>query len=1199
MLHFPPMTQQPFAQAWAEPILIPTYPVGSPEKNPLFLEKRVYQGSSGVVYPYPVIESVADEKVAREYTAVYLENPYLKIMILPELGGRVQMAQDKTNGHPFIYHNRVIKPALVGLAGPWISGGIEFNWPQHHRPTTFSPVEWHLTTNADGSHTLFCAEIEPMFNTKGSHSFTIYPHRAYLEINVQLYNRTSEPQTFLWWANPAVHVNDHYQSIFPPDVHAVMDHGKRDVSPFPIATGTYYKVNYAPGTDISRYKNIPVPTSYMAYHSDFDFVGYYDHGQQAGMIHIANHHHVPGKKQWTWGTSDFGQAWDRQLTDEDGPYIELMCGAFTDNQPDFSWLMPGEEKRFTHIFMPFKTIGGVKNGAKEALVNLDIADDRATLGVYLTEPRTVDVELLLEGVVIWQQTAVSLSPTTPLSHTLPLPPHTRPQALTLRLLADGRELIRTTPLPDEPHPIPEPARPAPPPAEVESNEALFLHGLHLEQYRHATYAPEPYYQEALRRDPLDSRCNNALGLLLYRRGQFAAAEPYFRRAIASLTRRNPNPYDGEPHYNLGLSLNMQGRMQEAFDAFYKATWSAAWQSPAYFELARLACRFGFLNGTRTNVDERGLGVEFTQAAFSSGRLEEAVELATRSLHGNWLNHRARHLKTAVLRHLARPQQAQQEIALAHTLDPLDRGAQWEQHFLGLAEPPTQAGAETTLAIALDYAHAGLYVEAIHLLETLPHVTMAVYYAAWCRELAGDPQGLGTIVLHNDDRRPTTDDGKHNNASSAFVGVRPRPISRGDDHERKPTMQNENRTQIYLIDLIDPLYQENQDNQRPIATEETAVPTPDFCFPNQLESVPALQAAIARNPADGTAPYALGNFWYAHRQYDEAITCWELARQRNPAFPTVHRNLGLAYVNKRGDLDKGLRAYAVAFALDPTDARVLFELDQLHKKLNRTPTQRLAFLRRYPEVVQQRDDLVIEWVGVLNGNGRFAEAYHTLMQRTFHPWEGGEGKTTGQYIVALVEQARQAIAAGDFAAAVPLLHQAQVYPHNLGEGKLAGAQENHIFYYLGCAHAGLGEEAAARGWWQRAATGLTEPTSALYYNDQPPEMIFYQGLARQKLGQHAEAREIFQKLVAYGEAHVGDEVAMDYFAVSLPDFLVFDSDLTQRNVIHCHFMLGLGHWGLGDGETAVSHFNTALSLDANHQGALLHRALLSEFMSVTG
>ena len=230
----------------------------------MFLEKRVYQGSSGKVYPHPVIDKIYDEKEDQTYHAVYLENEYLKIMVLPELGGRIQRATDKTNNYDFVYYNHVIKPALVGLAGPWISGGIEFNWPQHHRPSTYDPVSWHFSENEDGSCTVYVSEVENMFRTKGMAAFTLYPGKAYLEIKAQLYNRTNMEQTFLWWANPAVPVNDYTQSVFPPDVHAVMDHGKRDVSRFPIATGTYYKMDYSEGVDISRYKNIPVPTSYTA-----------------------------------------------------------------------------------------------------------------------------------------------------------------------------------------------------------------------------------------------------------------------------------------------------------------------------------------------------------------------------------------------------------------------------------------------------------------------------------------------------------------------------------------------------------------------------------------------------------------------------------------------------------------------------------------------------------------------------------------------------------------------------------------------------------------------------------------------------------------------------------------------------------------------------------------------------------------------
>ena len=203
-------------KAWRETVVIPTYEVGTPEKNPIFLEKRVYQGSSGVVYPYPVIERISDEKVDKEWHAIWIENEYIKVMILPELGGRVQMAYDKIKQRHFVYYNHVIKPALVGLTGPWISGGIEFNWPQHHRPSTYLPVDSTIEENADGSVTVWVSETEKMFHQKGMAGFTLRPGKAYLEIKGQLYNRTNVPQTFLWWANPAVAVNDYYRQISMP-----------------------------------------------------------------------------------------------------------------------------------------------------------------------------------------------------------------------------------------------------------------------------------------------------------------------------------------------------------------------------------------------------------------------------------------------------------------------------------------------------------------------------------------------------------------------------------------------------------------------------------------------------------------------------------------------------------------------------------------------------------------------------------------------------------------------------------------------------------------------------------------------------------------------------------------------------------------------------------------------------------------------
>ena len=398
-------------KAWREIVTIPTYEVGKPEKNPIFLEKRVYQGSSGVVYPYPVIESMSDEKKDVDYHAIWIENEYIKVMVLPELGGRIQMAYDKIKQRHFVYYNHVIKPALVGLVGPWISGGIEFNWPQHHRPSTYMPVDATIVENEDGSVTVWVNEMERMFHQKGMAGFTLRPGCAFLEIQGRVSNRTNLPQTFLWWANPAVEVNDDYQSVFPPDVNAVFDHGKRAVSSFPIATGTYYKMDYSAGVDISNYKNIFVPTSYMAVNSDYDFEGGYENDTKAGMLHVASHHFSPGKKQWTWGNGDFGRAWDRNLTDEATPeeakkwgidrkgfrpYIELMAGVYTENQPDFTWLMPYEEKQFVQYFMPYREIGIVKQASKDFIMNIEeTGEGLVTFKVLATSKQKV--RIILEG----------------------------------------------------------------------------------------------------------------------------------------------------------------------------------------------------------------------------------------------------------------------------------------------------------------------------------------------------------------------------------------------------------------------------------------------------------------------------------------------------------------------------------------------------------------------------------------------------------------------------------------------------------------------------------------------------------------------------------------------------------------------------------------------------------------------------------
>lgn len=1082
-------------------VSIPTYGIGKPEKNPMFLENRVYQGSSGVVYPHPVVEKISDTKTDRKWLACFLENHFLKIMILPELGGRVQMAFDKTMQRHFVYHNEVIKPALVGLTGPWISGGIEFNWPQHHRPSTFDPVDFTIEENPDGSKTVWCSEIERMSRTRGMAGFTLHPAKSYLEIKVRLYNRTSQPQTFLWWANPAVAVNDHYQSVFPPDVHAVFDHGKRDVSEFPIARGTYYKVDYSGGVDISRYKNIPVPTSYMAIQSSYDFVGGYENDSKGGLLHVANHHISPGKKQWTWGNGDFGKAWDKRLTERNGPYIELMCGVYTDNQPDFSWLMPYEEKSFSQYFMPYRDLGIIKNATKEAMLNLEFNDRSAVIKVYSTGIYNKARIILTGGGEIIFSATLDLSPTGFYSRDVLLEKRLPDHEYQLSVNdVHGNELVSWRPEKLTEKPIPEAAKKANAPQDITSIEELFLTGLHLEQYRHASFNPADYYAEGIRRDPDDSRCNNAMGMWLLRRGQFANAESHFRVTCRRLIQRNPNPYDGEPFFNLGLSLRFQGREDEAYEAFHKSVWNAAFMDPGYFQIALI----------------------------DAGRKEFnlAIDNVSRSLNRNWHNHKARHLKVALLRRLAQNETALDLCADSLKIDRFNFGIYYEQYLLGdqsARDSLTELlrdNIHNYLEISLDYAWAGMYEEAISIInlgieQNGEDYPMAYYYRAWFQFRSG-------------------------------------------------------RVESVKISLK--------------AAEECP---PDYCFPNHLEAIPALQLAIKLNPGGARAPYYLGNFWFHSRQYEEALASFEKSIDSDDQFPTTYRNLSLLYYNHFEQQERALSSMERAFELDPGDARILIELIQLHGKMKRPVRFRIEMLERYPDLVDERDDLYLEKINLHILEKSYQKAYDLVMSRNFHPWEGGEGKVAAAYTSSLIGLARRALEFNNFPEAIEFLEKAKTYPENLGEGKLYGTMDNGINYWLGYAYQRAGESSLAKEAWTKASLGLTEPAAAMYYNDQPPDAIYYQGLSLEKLGNDREAQRRFNKLLEYGKAHLKDLPGLDYFAVSLPDMQIWNEDLPARNRIHCHYMMALAYKAKKMPAKASHYFSEVLKADPSHAGAMEH------------
>lgn len=1096
-----PARETAAVKAWEEPVIMRTYLPDAPDRNPLFLEKRVYQGSNGKVYPLPVIDRIATEPCEHVWQAVHLENEYLRLMILPEIGGRIHVGYDKRNGYDFFYRQNVIKPALVGLAGPWISGGVEFNWPQHHRPATFLPVNIVIEREEDGSVTAWCSDHDPISRMKGMHGVCLRPGCAYLELKVRLYNRTWDTQTFLWWANTATRVHEHYQSFFPHDVRYVADHAKRAVTEFPCSLGTYYGIPYGeraqhgvpaeemprnfvpdgsyPPNDLSWYANIPVPTSYMIVNSRGDFFGGYDHAERAGVVHVANHYVAPGKKQWTWGNHEFGYAWDRSLTDNDGPYIELMAGVYTDNQPDFSFLAPGETKSFSQFWYPIQEIGVPDAANLHAALRTACKDDKLHVHLLVThEIKNAVLRLTVPSQTpeTWTGT---LQPESPTTIALPLPEKATEWALELE--ANDEVFLRYAPSETQPAPEPVEATEPPAPEEIASIEELYLTGLHLEQYRHATRSPEPYWHEALRRDPQDSRVNNALGRTHLRRGEFAQAESYFRSAIARLTLRNPNPYDSEAYYNLGMVLLFQDRADEAYGAFYKATWSAAWRGPGYHRVAEIDAR--------------------------QGHFTAALEHLSRSLRADAENSNARNLRVAIMRKLGRVSEAEAELDAVLRVDPLDI---WSC-FLKTGAMPADVGER--LDLAFDCIRAGLFQDAEKVLQSGP-------------------------------------------------------------------ISSTHPLELYTRSFLQSLCGKEKVGRSFAARAEEA--SPMYVFPSRIEEMKVLLAAISVNSKDARAPYYLGNFLYDRRRHRDAIVQWERAARLAPDFPTVWRNLGIAYLNVEHEEEKARDAFRRARDADPEDARILYEEDQLRKRLGDPPAERLAVLEARHDLVARRDDLSVELAALYNQVGRPADALALLLSRQFQPWEGGEGLVLGEYVRAQLLLGRALLAAGHSRDAIQCFEAANHPPQTLNEARHLLANSSNIEFWLGEAWAAAGESEQARLHWENAVRqrGDFQQMQVRAVS----EMTYWSAMAMRRLGCEDDATAMFTDILEYAADLENSEPKIDYFATSLPTMLLFEQDLKKRQHITATFLRAQALSGLGKHAEARAALQRVNSLDRSHSGA---------------
>ena len=806
------------------------------------------------------------------------------------------------------------------------------------------------------------------------------------------------------------------------------------------------------------------------------------------------------------------------------PYIELMAGVYTENQPDFTWLMPYEEKQFVQYFMPYREVGIVKQASKDFIFNIEETGDRSQetgvrsketgvrsqetgdgsvrFKVLATSKREVRLVLKNKNGEVNYDRLVTLSPEDVLVEIVDVK-GTPMGDLHFTILSPSTfhlpPLLSWHAEPDEIRPIPDAAEAALSPQDTKTVDQLYLTGLHLEQYRHATWSALDYYEEALRRDPMDYRCNMQTGLWYLRRANFEKAVTYLETAVKVLKRRNPNPYDGEPLFYLALVNKFLGKPETAYRLFWKSTWNKAWADAGYYEAACISA--------------------------ADGRWEDALDEVERALISNSRNHKARGLKAACLRKLGRKEESLAWIKESLKIDPFNYVCMVEEHLLTGSVAPLERMADMMHdnvynyhEVALDYQQAGLSDEARLVLQTAidRHVEespLTYYYMAFSSKIS----------------------------------------------------------------------------ESPLWWKRAMKASPDYCFPNRLEDAFILKGLTMVPGIDARAHYYLGCLYYDKRQYDLAIRNWERAVEMDPEFPTAWRCLALARFNKQDRHEEAVECMEKAFSLDPSDSRILMELDQLYKRMQRPHAERLAFLEKYPLLIAQRDDLILEEITLLNQLGRYEEAMQKLDAHKFHPWEGGEGKVPAQYQTCRVGLALRAIATNDYDRAITLLEQCLEYPPHLGEGKLYGAQENDFYYLLGVAYdAKAKDRAKARECWEEATKGPQEPAAAMYYNDAKPDKIFYQGMALYKLGREDEAHGRFYKLINYGRQHIFEKQVMDYFAVSLPDLLIWDDSLDTKNLIHCKYMLALGYYGMGQKQKAEKYLKEVEALDCNHLGILQFR-----------
>jgi len=674
-------------RVWEEPLVIPTYELNPPNPYPALLDwqRRKWRP----VYPYPFLDSLGNKKTTtHSWKAVYLENEYLKVTVLPELGGHVYQIFDKTLNRDIIYSNPVMKYAMVALRGAWVSGGIEWNFPDGHTLTTVAPIDYVIRTEPDGSAAVAVGDTERVQGMQWQVILRLRPGKRVLESEVTLNNRRPVPGRYWYWSTAGAPAAPDLRFNYP--MREAYPHAFWPVFKFPIEKGV----------DIGRFSEVPNFLSLFARDSKRDYFGIYYEKSDWGVVHVADHTELPGKKTWTWGTDDNGNIWIDKLTDGGGQYVEFQGGRF-ETQMEHQFIAPHRVEHFVEYWFGVNRMGGAWNEATaDAALRVNVQKSRAVVSA-LANARFNTAQFTIEssGRLIHTQ-QVDLDPSKVFTTTVDLPAAIIGQPIAVSLKSrDGRILIQyRTDLPVDANPDFKPAtRPTPDPKNPTSAEQIYVEGLALDKKSRERELRDAY-TETLRRDPGFAPARIALGLSYYRSGEYEKAASHLE---AALTR---NRDSADAHYFLALVRRAMRQDSEAQDHLI-------W-------LVR--------SGQRESISRYLLG----QMALTKKEYAEAVEQLREAVMLDPRDIKARTLLALAERLNGNIQAAETRIDEVVKEMPIDYFALYEQFKTSVAshhDAKAKAASDqlwhllsrepdAVLEVVFDYAGAGRRVEARELLE---------------------------------------------------------------------------------------------------------------------------------------------------------------------------------------------------------------------------------------------------------------------------------------------------------------------------------------------------------------------------------------------------------------------------------------------------------------------------------------------------